>query len=151
MISAKLSIRRRGDASKFIDRIKRAIEGPSQVKVGFPAGTESEVLTKAAVNEFGTSDGRIPERPFMRNSLKTNRDVYQRLAAGEAKAIVHGRSDMRSSLTRIGIAAQGHIQKEIASSVPPPNAPSTIERKGSSTTLIDTGEMRQSVTHEVED
>lgn len=39
----------------------------------------------------------------------------------------------------------GMIRAKIASNVPPPNAASTVKNKGSSKTLIDTGEMRNSV------
>ncbi len=50
-------------------------------------------------------------------------------------------------LERGAIDLEGKIKEKILSSVPPENAPSTIARKGSSITLIDTGEMLNSVTH----
>lgn len=40
---------------------------------------------------------------------------------------------------------RNEIVKKINSNVPPPNAPSTIKQKGSSKTLIDTGNMVNSV------
>ncbi|OPY54712.1 MAG: hypothetical protein A4E48_00291 [Methanosaeta sp. PtaU1.Bin060] len=45
------------------------------------------------------------------------------------------------------IKLENAIKQKIQSNVPPPNAPSTIARKGHSNTLIDTGEMLESVTH----
>ncbi len=39
----------------------------------------------------------------------------------------------------------GMMRKKIASNVPPPNAASTVQNKGSSKTLIETGKMRQEV------
>ena len=48
-----------------------------RVDVGFLAGATypdgTPVSLVAAVNEFGTSDGSIPERPFMRNALRNAR------------------------------------------------------------------------------
>jgi hypothetical protein len=45
--------------------------------------------------------------------------------------------------------AVGDIQHEITVLRHPPNAPATIRAKGSSKPLIDTGEMRQSVTYQI--
>jgi len=41
------------------------------------------------------------------------------------------------------------VVDEINSGVPPPNAPSTIKAKGSSKTLVDSGEMRNHVDHKI--
>jgi hypothetical protein len=58
---------------------------------------------------------------------------------------------MDATLSKLGIMAQGDIQGEITSLSTPPNAPSTIRRKGSSNPLIDSGEMRGAVTYKVDD
>lgn len=42
------------------------------------------------------------------------------------------------------------IVENIRSNMPPPNAPATIEKKGSSSTLIDTGELMNSVDSQVQ-
>ncbi len=49
----------------------------------------------------------------------------------------------------IGMELENRIRIKILSNVPPPNAPSTIEKKGSSHTLIDSGNMLGSVSHQV--
>ncbi|MDH7597550.1 MAG: hypothetical protein QHG98_07435 [Methanothrix sp.] len=41
------------------------------------------------------------------------------------------------------------VVKKILSNIPPPNAPSTVRKKGSSKTLVDTGAMVGAVTHRV--
>lgn len=146
-----VTVRRRGNAKAHVEKIRRALAGgPKMVKVGFPASeAESDILDRAVFNEFGTRS--IPERPFMRNAIKANRASYRTLAGGEAVAIVRGQRDTHTALSRIGVKAQGDIQKEVVSLDTPPNAPSTIVQKGSSNPLIDTGEMRQRVTFKVED
>jgi hypothetical protein len=50
----------------------------------------------------------------------------------------------------IGMKLENSIRIKILSNIPPPNIPSTIKSKGSSHTLIDTGEMLESVSHEVD-
>lgn len=51
----------------------------------------------------------------------------------------------------LGMDLENKIREKILSNVPPPNAQSTIDRKGSSATLIDNGIMLGSVSHVVED
>ena len=48
----------------------------------------------------------------------------------------------------IGMKLENAIRIKILSNVPPPNALSTIKAKGSSHTLIDTGELLESISHE---
>ena len=49
----------------------------------------------------------------------------------------------------IGMFLENKIREKILSDVPPPNAESTIKRKGSSHTLIDDSTLLSSVTHVV--
>jgi hypothetical protein len=104
---------------------------------------------RAVWNEFGTSNG-LPERPFMRNAIEDNKGSYRAQMAADARQILHGAMTLEIALTRLGLKAQGDIQASIASNTPPPLKPQTIRRKGSSRTLIDSGQVRQSVTYDLE-
>jgi len=137
----------------------RALKGPKQVKVGFPAGeADSDNINKAVWNEFGTRGGAsgggwggpIPERPFMRNALRQNRSKYREGLRTSASKLLTGRTDLRTVLSKLGILAQGDMQAEITSLSSPPNSPVTIALKGSSKPLIDSGEMRGAVTYKVD-
>lgn len=104
---------------------------------------------RAVWNEFGTSRG-IPERPFLRTSVTKNHAKYKSAVTKIAKNIVNGTATMEGELNRLGLVAQSDVQQTIGSNLPPPNAPATVAKKKSSKTLIDTGEMRQKVTYDVE-
>jgi hypothetical protein len=82
--------------------------------------------------------------------MTENKGNYRALMASDARKIIQGESDMRRTLSRLGLMAQGHVQESIVNLDTPPNAASTIKAKGSSNPLIDTGEMRQAVTFKVE-
>ena len=56
----------------------------------------------------------------------------------------------RWALRKLGIKAQGDIRAEITFLQSPPNS-ITVELKGSSNPLIDSGEMRAAVTFKVEE
>jgi len=140
-------------------KLPEAITGPKRVKVGFPAGkAKASAIEKAVWNEFGTRGGAsgggwggpIPERPFMRNSMRANKGKYRDAMATSAAKILRGETQLETVMNKLGIVAQGDIQSEITSLSSPPNSPVTIALKGSSNPLIDSGEMRGAVTWKVD-
>lgn len=107
----------------------------------YPDGTS--IAEVAAFNEFGTS--RIPARPFMRNAVDKYQDSwFEQIRKDRQRGL-----DEHAIAQRLGLRMVGDIRQEITDLDTPPNAPSTIARKGSSNPLIDTGRMRQSVKHKV--
>lgn len=147
-----LKVRKKGDGRAAVRKMTDALRGPDRVQVGFPAGTDTDVVAKAVFNEFGTSTG-IPERPFLRNAMTDNRDGYRGMMTRAARKIIEseGKFTKQHALAQLGLKAQGDVQKSITDLREPPNAPATIKRKGSSNPLIDTGEMRARVTFKVGD
>lgn len=57
--------------------------------------------------------------------------------------------DFRGPMERALLKIEKAVVDEINSGVPPPNAPSTIKRKKSSKTLIDSSEMLKHVDHKI--
>ena len=114
------------------------------VDVGFFKGTHTypngkDVTTVARDNDQGTK--RIPERPFMipagnKAANKTINITVHSIAGG---------MDEQQALSKAAIMFKNAIQKEITNLKEPPNAESTILKKGSSNPLIDTGLMRSKV------
>lgn len=155
MVTIKFQRRKNGKGAAGISSL---FPGPNHVKVGFPAGeADADNIQKAIWNDFGTSRG-IPERPFMRNTMRKKRTEYRAAMKAAAVIIIEqaalGESvakEKRKALKKLGIKAQGDIQAEITSLRTPPNAPSTIRQKGSSNPLINSGEMRAAVTFKVEE
>lgn len=45
-------------------------------RVGLLAGTDGEVLIRGVVHEFGSRDGNIPERSYMRSAFDANKTKY---------------------------------------------------------------------------
>lgn len=127
----------------------------SYVNVGFLQSSgmhkdsDMTVAAIAAVHEFGSSDGRIPQRSFMRSAVSQNKNALQTLIEKLAGKVADGEMIRDKALGIIGQYVRDRIVAKINSSVPPPNAPSTISAKGSSRTLIDTGQMKQSVAWEI--
>ena len=57
--------------------------------------------------------------------------------------------DFKGPMERALLKIEAQVVVQIDSNTPPPNAPSTIKRKKSSKTLIDSGKMRQHVDHKI--
>jgi hypothetical protein len=109
--------------------------------------SELTVAEIATLNEHGTSG--IPARSFLRSTVDTNEPKYRKVLRGVADAVIAGKLDARTGLELVGEIIVGDVKQAIADGIPPPNAPSTIAAKGSSVPLIDSGQMRNSVTADI--
>lgn len=154
MTRRPFGIRKRGPGASKISPLGY---GPKRVKVGLVAGeADSENIDKGFWSEFGTET--IPERPFLRNAMRNNRDDYRAAMRTAAKTIIRtaarggdSRTSLVRALRRLGLKTANDVKWEITALSDPPNAPATIERKGSSNPLIDTRVMRNAVSSKVEE
>ena len=110
---------------------------------------DATLIDVAIWNHYGTrrkGKVHIPKRPFMDIAIrKYEQNMLNAVIAG-INAIIRG-SDARTQLDRLGLLHTGHIQKVIAALKTPPNAPATIRKKGVDNPLIDTGRLRQAISH----
>lgn len=149
MIRITTTVTSKGDFREKLEKIEQAFKGRKAVKVGFPAGkSKGDVVAVAVYNHNGTSRG-IPPRPFITMAMFKGRPKLREKLRNEAKKIVNGQQSVEKALPVIGLLGEGMIKKQIRSNMPPPNKASTLRRKKSTKTLIDTGRMMQSVTWEI--
>jgi len=118
-----------------------------EVVIGIQANdTDSDgelIVTRALANELGARG--IPPRPFISSASDENQPRwFKQFAIGNQLALV-GNGDADLGFQYAGLIAVADIQRKIVAIKSPPNAPQTIEAKGSSNPLIDTGQMRQSI------
>ena len=137
---------------EFLRKARAAKNRSKQVDVGFFSSARysdgTYVASVAAWQEFGV-EGRIPERPFLRTAIAgADRELVPIMKAGIDPKTME--LDERTA-SLLGEVMKARIQRSIVALREPPNAPSTIARKGSSNPLIDIGVMRQSVDYEVGD
>lgn len=112
---------------------------------GMAASGEFSMATLGALQHFGND--RIPARPWL--------DVGVESATKEILGVIEdggaGGLSTDQILNQVGLVAVGAVQEFITELDTPPNAPSTIKKKGSDNPLIDTGAMRASVTYSIAD
>lgn len=105
------------------------------------------LLEVAAIHEFGLG---VPRRSFIADWADENRENHYRQLLKMAKAIVKGKvASLDQAFERLGNLYVGEVQKRIAQGIEPPLAQSTIDRKGSSKPLIDTGQLRSSIRYRI--
>lgn len=132
--------------------------GQYVAKVGIvgPNATQEENGTSlveiAAVNEFGSRDGTIPERSFIRSTFERQRRAVGKICERLARQIVTKGMDVSQAMSLLGAWGASEVRKTITGGhISPPNAPATLAAKGSSKPLIDTGQLVAGITYEVSD
>ena len=108
---------------------------------------DAKNATKAAINEYGTS--KIPQRPFMRTAVSKYGKSWGVKSAKAVQSVVKG-MPISQVTELVGMQMKSDISKALTNGPWTPNAASTIAKKGSSRPLIDTGELRASITYKVE-
>ncbi|MEN4050152.1 hypothetical protein P9A10_16130 [Serratia marcescens] len=142
--------------AKKLKQIQNRLTSKKRVLVGLPAGSGNyeegaPIVVIGAVHEFGSADGKVPERSFLRVPLRQNQDNIKKGFAALSRKVVKGEISAFQMLDQMGARAVGYCQEAIEAGISPANAPSTIKRKGSATPLIDKGILKNKITHVVED
>lgn len=92
----------------------------------------------------------IPERSFIRSGHDENIDKIVGKIEGFIPDLFENEVNIDVFMDQIGMEFANLIQKKLRAITNPPNSAMTIERKGSSNPLMDSGRLVQSITHRVE-
>lgn len=105
----------------------------------------------AAIHEFGSPKAGIPERSFIRSTFLVRRvNALNNMCAKLAKAVVTQGMKPERALGLLGSWAAAEVKSTITEiDIPPPLAQATIDAKGSSKPLVDTGQLKNAITYEV--
>ena len=108
---------------------------------------DSKNATKAAINEYGTS--KIPQRPFMRTAVSRHGKSWGEKSAKAVQSVMKG-MPISQATELVGMQMKSDISSTLTNGPWTPNSAVTIAKKGSSRPLIDTGELRASITYRVD-
>ena len=112
-------------------------------KEGFPYITNAELMF---IHTNGSPVNRIPARPTLEPAVEENKDRISSMYKKAFKQVLAGGSP-DDDLNKIGLYTQNKAKKKFGSDELAPNTPYTIKQKGSDRPLIDTGQLRNSVTY----
>lgn len=153
-----------------------ALEGQPYVKTGFPAQAGENPVTSfsdahqdengektnltvgdiAVIHEFGSADGLIPMRSFLRSTFDARHAEWVQMTDRLRNLVFKGKMDVKKALGLMGLKMQAETKQTIKHFIPPALKPKTILRKTvqgkkGEIPLIDTGQMINSITFKVFD
>ena len=143
-----------GGLKGFLERFRDI--GRPKVYIGVPASKNSihkdskiNMATLLALHVYGAPTRGIPQRDPLRPPLINNAQRYTDLMAQGIKNALANGTDPNVVYEKIGIVASNDVKDYFVSGNFKPLDQKTIDRKGSSKPLLDTGELRSSITYEV--
>lgn len=110
-------------------------------------GTPYPLALQAYIREHGSPAYRVPPRPFLEPGIEKHLDMVESGMKAALQDVLDG-GDGRAQRERLGATMAAKVQAYFQEDNGwPPNAPSTIKKKGSAQPLVDTGALRQSITY----
>lgn len=116
----------------------------------------------AMVHEYGSKDGHIPRRSFIRIPCDAKRKEHIQLLRALSKKVLDGRLTKKQALLQFGEAVKSDMVQAINGGIKPGIADSTKAAKIRSlkkqkkqlngvgfTPLVETGQLKGSITHEI--
>lgn len=142
-----------------LEEIKRQVGNTYRTRVGIigskasqqhPSGIDNATL--GVIQMFGSITRNIPPRDFLLMPLVTkHREIIQSFGSGAIRD-AFARGDYKKMFALLGVKAEDIIQQAFETKgfgQWAPNAPATIDSKGSSMPLIDTAQLRRAITSDV--
>lgn len=166
-----MSIRDRSRVPELLRELE-AIEGKA-LHIGIFGEDDTQILMIARVHEFGvkikvtpkmrgflagvkgiylrsdTTHINIPERSYIRAGLDANRNKFIQQGSVLIRNVIEGKITAHRMFELLGEYLSGAIKQYMTDLSSPPLSSATIESKGSSNPLIDTGRLRDSITYKV--
>lgn len=142
----------------YINEFGAVIKHPGGTDYGYKskAGAERGEIrflkkgTGFVTGTTGEHDIVIPPRPFLRQTLEENKEELFKRANELELEVLTKKSTIREALITLGKEHQDQITLAMKTKGKfEPNKKSTIKRKGSTTPLIETGQLRSSISYGV--
>lgn len=117
-------------------------------------GTDSAMSNAeiGTIHEFGSVSANIPPRSFLRMPIETKRDDVIKAMTGSTVRRAFEARQFRKIFSLLGVAAENIVQDAFSTGgfgKWPALKASTVRAKGSSAPLINSGQLRKSVTSDV--
>lgn len=142
-----LKVTDRSDVDKLLKTLKE-LES-KVIEVGIFSKSGGDMLIIANVHEFGSNKNNIPERSFLRAGFDKHHKEIGDMCDRMIIRVVEGNMSVDSALNAIGAFAVSKIQEFLTEMKTPKLKQATIDAKGSSSLLIDTGRLRQSISYRI--
>lgn len=154
------------DAQRRLEKVVTAANRPMHVAVGILQDEKRDdgfsMVDLAMVHEYGSKDGHIPERSFIRSTCDAKRKEHIRLLRVLSKKVLDGRLTKKQALLQFGEMVKSDMVQAINNGIKPDLAESTKKAKIRSLKkqrkklsgigfkpLIESGDLKGHITHEI--
>lgn len=114
-----------------------------------PVSEKFTMLDLATVHEFGSKDGRIPQRSFIRSTCDAKRHEHIKLMSKLQQKYIDGKITLEQALGMLGSVVEKDMVSTIVRGIKPPLKPATKKRKKSSKPLIHHGHLKGAIKYDV--
>lgn len=140
-----------------LDELRNAVGGTYITRVGILGAKDARGGTMGnadigVIHEFGSETNDIPPRSFLRMPLETKRKELMKGMSGSVVKEAFKAKDYKRVFQQLGVVGEQIVQSAFSSGgfgQWPALKPSTIDAKGSAAPLIDTAQLRRSITSDV--
>lgn len=139
-----------GDEKRKREKKGKKAKAESESADDGGASVKRTVLEIATIHEFGAPAAGIPARSFLRATVDEQQSAIRADQHKLAVDFLSGKIGISVALDRLGARVAAKIKERIARGIEPPLAARTVARKKSTKPLVDTGQLRSSITWEVE-
>ena len=117
---------------------------------GIPDKNGYTMADIAMVQEFGSDDGRIPERSVHRDTFEQLKksELPRRMAEG-VRRVSEGKQTPLREAHNVGLFYAGKLRDAVQKYDEIPNAESTVKKKGRNDPLVDSGATVNAINHKV--
>jgi len=136
-------------AIENIEAITKQMSGKGKIKVGLPKNSNAypdgtSVIMVGSVHEFGSPSRNIPERSYLRSTMQDNKRKYKKDLSKLGAKIATGALTSEKALSLLALKVEADVKGRLTEL----SNPALKYREGNP--LIDTGHLRQSITHQVD-
>lgn len=136
-----------------LQKILRTLAKNPHVAVGIlqddKVDNRFSMVDLATVHEYGSKDGHIPARSFIRSTCDAMRETHLKLMSTLQAQVLSGKLLLSQALGTLGEVVGKDMVNAVNEGIRPDLAASTIKKKKSSKALIDTGRLKGAITHEI--
>lgn len=103
----------------------------------------------ALINEFGSDDGHVPRRSFIRGTVNGKMGLMASILNTAARAVVMAKQSADVALGHAGALVVNAIRETIEHSIAPHNAKATVDKKGFDHPLIESGVLKEAISFQL--
>ena len=132
----------------------RTSEMRAEMQKNIDKGMKYSKAHSMYIQEHGSPLFRVPPRPVLEPAIEDSKEIIaEELKQANISALDRNLAQAEAHLNKAGMLAQSAAQNwfENPKNGWPPNAESTIKKKGSDVPLVDTNELRKSITYVLRD